>query len=72
MLAQCDNCPGKELLTVHLYEIFGKYKDDFEIHYKQWQTTDCATLLSLTEDISMFVELLVSYFEKLQGHSFIT
>ena len=35
MLAQCDNCPGKEPLTTYLYEIFGEYEDDFEIHYKQ-------------------------------------
>ena len=71
MLAQCDNCPGKEPLTTYLYEIFGKYEDDFEIHYKQWQTTDRATLLSLTADVPAFVELLVSCFEKLQAHSFI-
>ena len=31
MLAQCDNCPGKEPLTTYLYEIFGEYEDDFEI-----------------------------------------
>ncbi|XP_065679428.1 uncharacterized protein LOC136081787 isoform X1 [Hydra vulgaris] len=71
MLAQCDNCPGKETLTKYMYEIFGEYEDDFEIHYKQWQTTDRATLLSLTADVSTFVELLVSCFEKLQAHSFI-
>ncbi|XP_047126478.1 uncharacterized protein LOC124807875 [Hydra vulgaris] len=71
MLAQCDNCPGKELLTMYLYEIFGEYEDDFEIHYKQWQTTDRATLLSLTTDVPTFIELLVSCFEKLQSHSYI-
>ena len=71
MLGQCHKCPGKELLTTYLYEIFGEY-EDFEIHYKQWQTTDCATLLSLTADVPTFVELLVSCFEKLQAHSFIT
>ena len=54
-----------------MYEIFGEYEDDFEIHYKQWQTTDRATLLSLTADVPTFVELLVSCFEKLQSHSFI-
>ena len=56
---------------MYLYEVFGEYKDDFEIHYKHWQTTDCATLLSLTADVPMFIELLVSCFEKLQAHSFI-
>ncbi|XP_065673656.1 uncharacterized protein LOC136090720 [Hydra vulgaris] len=71
MLAQCDDCPGKEPLTKYLYEIFGEYEDDFEIHYKQWQTTDRATLLSLTADVPTFVELLASCFEKLQAHSFI-
>ena len=71
MLAQCDNCPGKEPLTTYFYEIFGKYEDDFKVHYKQWQTTDCATLLSLTADVPTFVELLVSCFENLQAHSFI-
>ena len=71
ILAQCDNCPGKEPLTKYLYEIFGEYEDDFEMHYKQWQTTDRATLLSLTADVPMFAELLASCFEKLQSHSFI-
>ena len=37
---------------------------------KQSQTTDRATLLSLTADIPLFVKLLVSCFEKLQAHSF--
>ena len=41
------------------------------IHYKQSQTIDRATLMSLTADVPTFVELLVSCFEKLQAHSFI-
>ena len=72
MLAQCDTCLGKELLTMYLYEIFGEYEDDFEVYYKQLQTIDHATLLSLIADVPMFVEVLVSCFEKLQAHSFTT
>ena len=59
------------IILVKNHEIFGEYEDDLEVHYKQWQTTDRATLLSLTADVPMFVELFISCFEKLQAHSFI-
>ena len=41
------------------------------LRYKQWQTIDRTTLLSLTADVPTFVELLVSCFGKLQACSFI-
>ena len=71
MLGQCDKCPGKESLINHLYEFFGEYEEDFQIHYNQWQTTDRASLLNLTTDVPTFIELLTLCLEKLQSHSFI-
>ena len=71
MLRQCDSCPGNKALIEYLYNYFGKYEEEFQISYKQWQTVDRATLLSLTADIPSFIELLVSSLEILLPHYFI-
>ena len=70
MLSQCDDCPGNEPLVEHIYELLGDYEEDFEVHYKQWLTTDRANLLNLTADVPTFVDLLVASLEKLRPHSY--
>ena len=51
MLAQCNDCPGKQPLNNYIYELLGDFEEDFMVNYKQWQTTDRANHLSLTADV---------------------
>ena len=53
MLGQCDECPGKQPLI----GLVGDFEDDFEIKYKQWQTTDRVNLSNLTADLIILLTL---------------
>ena len=45
---RCESCPGTDALKASLEDEFKNVDMDDEFHYSQWDTTDCATLLTIT------------------------
>jgi len=75
MLHGCPNCPGKGAVKTYLRN---RIRDEMniedesdEISFKQWQHTDRTTLITRTEKVSDFLELLVQQNSSVTTHHFI-
>ena len=49
MMLRCESCLGSAALKKFLDDELSHLDMDYEFHYCQWQTTDCATLATLTK-----------------------
>ena len=70
MIHRCENCPGLQLLKDFLFNMF-EDKDEEMVTFKQWTKTDHSELITCTESILNFVELLCDQIDKVTTHSFI-
>ena len=70
MMHRCENCPGKAALNDFLNEELSDFDSDEEFHYMQWETTDRATLQTVTTTCNEFIEKLVQDIDNLTKHSF--
>ena len=72
MIHRCPNCPeNTEMLESKLYELIGDYDDETVIEFNQWTSTDRANLISCSENVPQFKNLVIQQLEKLTAHSFI-
>ena len=72
MIYRCPNCPeNTEMLESKLYELVGDYDDETVIEFNQWTSTDRANLISCSENVPQFKNLVIQQLEKLTAHSFI-
>ena len=66
----CEQCEDTGTLEEKLVSIF-RAMDTDEITYKQWQSTDRTSLVTITEKTSDFVQSLISKLQVLKQHMFI-
>ena len=60
MMHRCEKCPRIEaLLIAFLNEELEDIEQDGEFHYSQWQTTNRATLVTLTTTYNEYKETLI-------------
>lgn len=73
MIHRCENCPGQEGVTKFIsekLEAFGLEEDDI-IHYKQWTHTDRTELITVSQQVSDFIETLSKKVDTVTTHHFI-
>ena len=66
----CEQCEDTGTLEEKLVSIF-RAMDIDEITYRQWQSTDRTSLVTITEKTSDFVQSLISKLQVLKQHMFI-
>ena len=54
------NCPGMNALHKFLEEQLSDIDPDFKFHYSQWQTTDRASLVTVTSTCEEYKDTLIS------------
>ena len=71
MMHQCKSCPGiaglKEFRDEHLCDV----DLDIEFHYSQWNTTDCATLATMTTTYKDYKDILIETIDNLTRHPYL-
>ena len=70
MIHRCENCPGLQPLKDFLFNMF-EDKDEEMVTFKQWTKTDRSELITCTESVLNFVELLCDKIDSVTTHSFI-
>ena len=71
MMHRCESCPGSAALKKFLDDEFSHLDMDPELHYCQWQTTDCAALATLTTTFEEYKELLIDSISNITRHSYL-
>ena len=75
MLHRCPNCPNKDAVETYLrnriHDELNIEDENDEISFKQWQHTDRTTLITRTEKVSDFLQLLVEQTSSITTHHFI-
>lgn len=74
MIHQCEECPGKEALRIHIMSLFASVEMDEEdiISFKQWATSDHGvSIVTRSETVAIFVDELCRQMETLTTHDFI-
>ena len=71
MMHRCESCPGSEALEKFLDDELRHLDMDSEFHYCQWQTTDRASLVTLTTTYGEYKDLLVEKINELTRHSYL-
>ena len=71
MMHRCESCPGSEGLEKFLDNELKHLDMDSELHYCQWQTTDRASLETLTTTYGEYKELLIEKINELTRHSYL-
>ena len=59
MMHRCTNCPGTNALGKLLEEQLSDIDPDFQLDYSQWETTDRASLVSLTAACEEYKDTLI-------------
>ena len=70
MLRGCEKCPSKENLCGKLFSFFNNKEQD--ITYKEWQTTCCTEIITITTDLETYIEKLITKIYKLKSPHFLT
>ena len=71
MMHRCTNCPGTNALCKFLEEELSDIDLDFQFHNSQWQTTDRASLVTVTSTCEEYKETLISTINAITKHSFL-
>ena len=71
MMHRCEKCPGRVALQKFLDEEMDEMEPDEEFHYSQWDTTDHATLNTITTTSEEYKELLIDSIDNLTRHSYL-
>ena len=70
MMHHCTNCPWTNTLCKFLEDEFSDIDPDFQFHYSQWQTTDRASLVTVTSTCEEFKNTLISVINVITKHLF--
>ena len=71
MIHRCENCPGNEALRTFLNQELTDIDVDEEFHFMQWETTDLATLQTITLTCSEYIGKVVENINILIKHPFL-
>ena len=71
MMHRCEHCPGIAALRTFLDKELEDFDDDAEFHYTKWETTDRATLATLTTTCDIYKQLLIECIDDLTKHSYL-
>ena len=71
MMHHCTNCPKTNELRKFLEEELSDIDPDFQFHYSQWQTTDRASLVTVTSTCEAYKDTLISAINAITKHSFL-
>ena len=64
MIHRCPNCPeNTEMLESKLFEVIGDYDDETVIEFNQWTSTDRENLISRSENVPQFINLVIQHLE---------
>ena len=65
MMDQCQSCPGTETLKEFLDQELNEHEDDEEFNESPWDTTDRASLTTITVTYKKYKETLIDIIEDL-------
>ena len=71
MMHCCTNCPGKNALCKFLEKELSDIDPDSQFHYSQWQTTDRASLVTVTSTCEEYKDTLTSAINAITKHLFL-
>ena len=71
MMHRCSNCPGTAALLDFLDEELREFDLNDQFHYSQWETTDRASLITITTTFEEYKETLIEAIDLLTKHSFL-
>ena len=71
MMHRCTNCPATNALRKFLEEELSDIDPDFQFHYSQWQTTDRASLVTVTSTCEEYKDTLITAINATTKHSFL-
>ena len=69
MMHRCESCPGRAGLKQFLDEQLSDVDSESEFHYNQWDTTDQASLTTVTATWKEYKDVLIHAIAKLAKHS---
>ena len=69
MMHCCTNCPRTNALRKFLEEELSDIDPDFQFHHSQWQTTDRASLVTVTSTCEEYKDTLISAINAITKHS---
>ena len=61
MMHCCTNRPGTSALCKFLGEVLSDIDADFQFHYSQWQTTERASLVTVTSTCEKYKDTDISH-----------
>ena len=67
---RCESCPGTAILKEFLDQELNEQKDNEEFNYCQWDTTDRATLKTITATYEEYKETLIEVIDNLTRYSY--
>ena len=68
MMHRGTNCPGTNALRKFLEEELSDIDPDFQFRYSQWQTTDRASLVTVTSTCEEYKDTLISAINAITKH----
>ena len=68
MMHRSTNCPRTIALRKFLEEDLSDIDPDFQFHYSQWQTTDRASLVTVTSTCEEYKDTLISAINAITKH----
>ncbi len=73
MIHRCEKCPGQEAVRKFIAEKLESYgmDDDDIIQYKQWTHTDRTELITVSQEVRSYVDVLVQKVDTVSTHHFI-
>ena len=71
MMHHCTNCSGTNALREFLEKKPSDINPDFQFHYSQWQTTDRASMVTVTSTCEEYKDILTSEINVIPKHSFL-
>ena len=71
MMHQCESCSGRVGLKQILDEQLNDVDSECELHYNQWDTTDPASLTTVTKTCKEYKDVLIDAIDKLTKHSYL-
>ncbi|XP_065674995.1 uncharacterized protein LOC136091404 [Hydra vulgaris] len=72
MVHRCLSCPGTDVLQLFLLEELEELDFDDELSFNQWRGTDRTQLVTQTETVKTYIELVVKCIGELTARSYIS
>ena len=72
MVHRCLSCPGTDALQIFLLKELEELDFEDELSFNRWQGTDRTQLVTQTETVETYIELVVKCIDELTAHSYIS